>query len=442
MNSGLEKVIRKTRSICPVCGQAVDASVVVRRGTTCLDKNCPQHGPFSAVIWRNKKSIFEWYGNTETLGAAAPANCPAECAENGLCQAHGSATCCVVLEVTGRCDLNCRYCFADPCGEKDRPAEEIINEIAGFVKPGKTLVQLSGGEPTLRDDLPEITAAAKKLGCKYVQLNSNGIRLADDESYVKKLADAGLSFVFLQFDGTDDDIYHTLRGRPMFAVKERAIELCARHNIGVTLVPVVVRGVNDRHIGDILRYAVSMSPAVRGVHFQPAAYLGRIPEIPDDNSRFTLDELICAVEDQSAGLIKSGNLQPSKCDHPLCGFHGDFVVLEDGMLHALTKKRGDAACCCGGAEDPADKNREFVGRRWQRQQADAQPSCCSSPADIEDMDYFLSRVATHGFTVTSMAFQDAGNMDLERLRMCSLHVAKDGKLIPFCVNYMTLWERG
>ena len=41
---------------------------------------------------------------------------------------------------------------------------------------------------------------------------------------------------------------------------------------------------------------------------------------------------------------------------------------------------------------------------------------------------------SHGFTITSMAFQDAGNLDIERLRQCSLHVYKDGKKIPFlCV---------
>ena len=66
---------------------------------------------------------------------------------------------------------------------------------------------------TLRDDLPEIVAAAKAAGCRYVQLNTNGFRLAEDPGYVKALAEAGLSFVFLQFDGTEEAIYEPLRGR-------------------------------------------------------------------------------------------------------------------------------------------------------------------------------------------------------------------------------------
>lgn len=107
---------------------------------------------------------------------------------------------------------------------------------------------------------------------------------------------------------------------------------------------------------DIIRYGASKSPALRGVHFQPVAYIGRIPSLPHDDDRFTLDELIWAVESQSEGLVEVDDLQPSKCDHPLCGFHGDFIVREDGTLYPLTKKRNDAACCCCGAASPADKN--------------------------------------------------------------------------------------
>ncbi|MDO5115515.1 MAG: radical SAM protein [Synergistaceae bacterium] len=434
----MEKVIRRTYSVCPVCGRRLDARIVVKNGATWLEKSCPEDGDFSVLIWKNKKSIFSWYGEAEELKEGESERCPSACAEGGLCPEHKNDTCCVVLEVTERCNLHCRYCFADKKNGPDIPFEELRREMAGFIVPGKTLVQLSGGEPTMRDDLPELVAAAKELGCKYVQLNSNGIRLAEDESYVKKLAEAGLSFVFMQFDGTDDEIYKILRGKALFAVKEKAIANCAKYNLGVTLVPTVVPGVNSAAVGDILRYGVKMSPAVRGVHFQPVAHLGRIPHLPRDESRFTLDELMLEIERQTDGLVGDGNLQPSKCDHPLCGFHGDFIVKQDGTLYPLTRKRDDAACCCCGAENPADKNREFVGRRWQRPEGD----CCAPAAteDMQDMDYFLSRLSSHGFTVTSMAFQDAGNLDVERLRMCSLHVAKNGRLVPFCVNYLTLWK--
>ena len=435
----MEKMIRETGSICPICGRRLRAEIAVRNGATYLDKSCPEHGDFSVLIWKNKKSILSWYGDTAPMEGGGSFDCPAVCAESGLCSEHKNGTCCVVLEVTERCTLHCRYCFADKKGGPDTLFEELRREMAGFVVPGRTLVQLSGGEPTLRDDLPELVASAKGLGCKYVQLNSNGLRLAEDEAYVKKLAEAGLSFVFMQFDGTDDRIYKKLRGMPLFAVKERALANCAKYNLGVTLVPTVVPGVNDSAVGDILRYAAGKSPAVRGVHFQPVAHLGRIPGVPRDDSRLTLDELLCAIEEQTNGLVKAENLLPSQCDHPLCGFHGDFIVKRDGTLYPLTKKRSDGPSCCCGAESPADKNREFVGRRWQRNDN----SCYGTSSVVEDMsdlDYFLSRLSTNGFTVTAMAFQDAGNLDVERLRLCSLHVAKNGKLVPFCVNYLTLWN--
>ena len=328
-----------------------------------------------------------------------------------------------------------------------------------LTEPGKTLLQLSGGEPTVRDDLPEIVAYAKQVGCKYVQLNSNGLRLAEDEVFVKRLADAGLSFVFMQFDGVDDAVYEKLRRRPMLEVKKRAIEQCGRYGIGVTLVPVLVPGVNTEQIGDIIRFAIQRSPYVRGVHFQPVSYFGRIPELPADDDRYTLDELLEAVVSQSGGLIKEEQIAPSCCDHPMCGFHGDFIVMPGDKLMPLTNYSGKTetepegeGCCCG--PDPAEKNREFVGRRWERRdleetcccgekEPESEACCCGEESvDITNMEDFLKRAKSHGFTITSMAFQDAGNLDIERLRQCSLHVYKDGKKIPFCAYYLSPMERG
>jgi uncharacterized radical SAM superfamily Fe-S cluster-containing enzyme len=54
-----------------------------------------------------------------------------------------------------------------------------------------------------------------------------------------------------------------------------------------------------------------------------------------------------------------------------------------------------------------------------------------------DMDAFLGRIKSHGFTITAMAFQDAYTLDSERLRRCSLHVYRDGRVIPFCARYLT-----
>lgn len=94
-----------------------------------------------------------------------------------------------------------------------------------------------------------------------------------------------------------------------------------------------------------------------------------------------------------------------------------------------------------GRMSSAAQNREYIGSRWQRDtQAESCCCCCGEEPDLSGMDYFLRRVKSHGFTVTAMAFQDAMNLDIERLRRCSLHVYDGGALKPFCARYLTKAE--
>ena len=396
-----------------------------------LRKTCKEHGTFKSIIWRGLSDINEWVDGSDSLPLENP-QCPDGC---GLCSDHLQKTCCVLLNVTRRCNLDCRFCFADLGSSKEDVAfEEIRESLFNLTEKGKTLVQMSGGEPTMREDLPEIIKAAKEAGSKYVQLNTNGIRLSEDKQYVRALAEAGLSFVFMQFDGTDDSIYEDLRGQPLLKIKQKAIDNCSAYNVGVTLVPTLVRGINTHNIGEIIRFAITEAPKVRGVHFQPVSFIGRVPENPVDDERFTLDELIAEIQKQTDGIIKAENLLPSACDHPLCGFHGDFVVNQKKVIPLLKRgKTGKKSCCDSSA---AEKNREFVAKRWQRPPINqaGTDSCCG---DIHDIEFFLDRIKSHGFTVTAMAFQDAGNIDFSRLRSCSLHVYDKGRFVPFCVYYLS-----
>ena len=435
-------VISHTRSICPVCGKQLPAQRVRHGDDIFLEKSCPEHGNFSTVIWRGRMSISSWTCRTEPLGDDYNPQCPYDC---GLCHSHISDTCCVLYEVTRRCNLRCSFCFAEGGEGEDIALDKIKRDISALTRPGKTFLQLSGGEPTVRDDLPEIVAHAKSAGCKYLQLNSNGIRLAEDEAFVAALAEAGLSFVFMQFDGTNDDIYRQLRGKPLLATKEQAIANCAKYHIGVTLVPTLVPGVNTDDIGNIVRFGISRSPVVRGVHFQPVSYFGRYPAPPADEDRYTLSELVADLGRQTGGLVNITNIAPSHCDHPLCGFHSSFIAMEDGRFIALTKPDSEG-CCCGVTT--AEQNREYIGRRWSRPQDEAGSSTADEPAsksqhvegEPDDLDEFLRQAKTRAFTVTAMAFQDAYNLDIERIRRCSLHVYEDGKFMPFCARYLTLGE--
>lgn len=423
------KLRQPTFSLCPVCGKRLPAWRTGEDGRVWLRKECPEHGSFQALIWSGHSDYSRWIGDSGR-GLSTEPPCPDNC---GICPDHQQETCCTVLEVTRRCNLECRICFAGGGTGDEPPLHELKESIRTLVRPGQTLLQLSGGEPALRDDLPEVISFARQTGCAFVQLNTNGIRLAGDPSLVKNLAEAGLSFVFLQFDGCDDSVYRSLRGRPLLEIKERAIENCSRNNLGVTLVPTIVPGINTGQIGDIIRFAVSRSPAVRGIHFQPLGQLGKSPQEPNDGLRFTLDNLLSAMEEQSPGLIRADDFNPSRCNHPLCGLHADFMVSGENRLLPLTRHTPSEKKECCGEITTASRNRAFISRRWQRPPEPSLSGCCGSPGSLEE---FLERVKSHGFTITAMAFQDRHNLDFDRLRRCSLHVYEQGRFIPFCAYYL------
>lgn len=456
-------IAKKTYSVCPICLERIPAQLLFQNGSWYMEKICAQHGKYRTVVWRGvAPSLIAWgnYHPPKEMEEDLP-HCPNDC---GLCDKHLQNTCCVLVEVTDRCNLRCPVCFAQS-GEKlpesergkegaklERSVDALLEDFHFLVNNGCKFIQLSGGEPTVRDDLPEIVSAAKRAGATSVQLNSNGLRLGKEPEFTKRLAEAGLDFVFMQFDGLDDEIYRALRGRPLLEEKLEAIKVCGENGIGVTLVPTVVPKVNDHQIGAIIRFGAKNSPVVRGVHFQPISYFGRYPEPPKDENRITLPEIVAAIEQQTEGQIRQTDLAPSSCDHPRCGFHGDFVIMQDKLVTLAPK--GSAAtpsdCCCKTvgeisenhkSEEEALRNRNFVARRWKRNLSLEREASNHTGTDntdnLMDFDAFLARVAANGFTVTGMAFQDAYNLDLERLRRCSLHVYEEGRIIPFCAKYLT-----
>ena len=421
-------VNRETRSVCPVCLKNIPAQLSGRDdGRVFLEKTCPEHGFFRVPVWQGKMDFEQWLLETPPLAPEAGLRCPEAC---GICAEHEIGTCCALLELTKRCNLHCRYCFADGGAEEaDLPAEECRTAIREIVRRcGQPLLQFSGGEPTLRDDLPELIRFAKEAGCSYTQVNTNGIRLARDPDYAKRLADAGLDIVFLQFDGTRDEIYRALRGRPLLETKKEAIRVCSDLCLGVTLVPTVVKGVNDRNLGEIIAFACRLSPAVRGIHFQPVSYFGRYPEQPAEEDRYTLDRLMVDISEQSR--IPPESFLPSRCDHPLCGFHAVYLIDPKGGLKPLSSI-AHSSHSRGCEKD----NREYVARHWRR--APDEPPPKDRFADEMDFDTFLYRLRHHSLTLSAMAFQDAMNLNIERLHRCSLHVYDRGKIKPFCARYLT-----
>lgn len=424
----MKQIIRNTRSVCPVCLRNLPAHLVRQEdGQILLEKECLEHGFWSVPVWRGLVDFDLWTRHTDPLTGEEGTCCPEHC---GICGEHGIGTCCCLLEVTKRCNLRCRFCFADGGRQEDDPAtEEMKAAIRDIVRQcGAPLLQLSGGEPTLRDDLPELVRYAKEAGCSYVQVNTNGIRLAQEPEYAKRLAEAGLDIVFLQFDGTRGDIYEFLRGQDLLEIKKQAIRVCSGLRIGVTLVPTVVPGVNTDNLGDLIAFAAASVPGVRGIHFQPVSYFGRHPGMPAGDGRYTLDQLMADISDQSGIPIES--FLPSRCDHPLCGFHANYLVTPSGglkPLSSITHSEKQRGC--------AKDNREYVARHWTRQPDE--PQATGDFSEEMDFDTFLYRLRHCSLTLSAMAFQDAENLNIERLHRCSLHVYNNGTVKPFCANYLT-----
>jgi hypothetical protein len=310
-------------------------------------------------------------------------------------------------------------------------------------------IQISGGEPTLRDDLPEVVEMGRALGFSFIQMNTNGIRLARDPLLAERLKEAGLASVFLQFDGTDDEIYRTLRGKPLFQTKLKAIHNCSQQELGVVLVPTLVPGVNTDNIGDIISFALEKVPVARGVHFQPVSYFGRYPGPPSDSDRLTLPEVIRHIDAQTSGLFRAENFKPPGCENALCSFHGNFVLMPDGKIKALTQHQPYSECCRPRTVDEgASKTRDFVMEHWSLPPK-TEPTMEGTGISLGEWDVLLERARTHMLCISGMMFQDAWNIDLERLRDCCIHVMeRDGKTIPFCAYNLSsssgrsLYRRG
>jgi 7,8-dihydro-6-hydroxymethylpterin dimethyltransferase len=440
------EILSTTESVCPACLQKIPANRVLIGGDVYLEKECPKHGTFQTVIWRASPDYTDW-GRPKL--PSFPKNpqteivkgCPYDC---GLCGSHRQHPCCVLLDVTQRCDLSCSFCFAC-AGGKEKDKDPSLEKIGGWYRKlmdagGPFNIQLSGGEPCMRDDLPEIITLGKSLGFSFFQVNTNGVRLSTDLEYFQRLKDAGLCTVYLQFDGTQDGIYHKMRGRKLLEHKLQVIENSRKLGVGVVLVPTLVPGVNIDNIGAILQLAIEHSPTVRGVHFQPVSYFGRYPQAPQDSNRITLPEVMCAIEKQTNGKIKKESFIPPGAENEHCSFHAKFVIMENGALKAFTTQE---TCSCSSSQpqiaaDGSRKSRLITARHWSAPKIE---STEVQSLALGGWDMFLERAKTHTFSISGMAFQDAWNFDLERVQgCCIIQVSPEGLLIPFCVYNLTNQE--
>lgn len=208
-------------------------------------------------------------------------------------------------------------CYANAGGQGEPLALDRIAEMMAFYKKAEgghpEILQISGGEPTTHPGLHEILALAKKTGFTYVMLNTNGLRIAADPEFARSLARYTPGFeVYLQFDGVTERPYRKLRGAKLLETKRRAIAHLQEAGVPMTLVATVARGVNDRQIGDIVRFGLD-NDFVRGINFQPQAFFGR--GTPKDlGDRVTLSGIRSQIARQTDGLFSKQDIVALPCD--------------------------------------------------------------------------------------------------------------------------------
>ncbi|MCW3989933.1 MAG: radical SAM protein [Candidatus Bathyarchaeota archaeon] len=461
--------IRVTESICPECLNVLPATLFVEDDKVYMKKTCPDHGEFNDLVWGDYseyKRIMSFYrvgARLENPRAHVKAGCPYDC---GLCPDHKSQTILAIIDVTNRCNLRCSICFAHAgaAGYLYEPTKEEIRGMLENLIVNKPVIppaiQYSGGEPTVREDLVELVQMADEMGFMHVEINSNGIRMAQSPEYCRELKRAGTSTVYLQFDGVTPEPYIYARGFNLLPLKIRAIENLHKAGLNsIVLVPVLIRGVNDGQVGDILRFAMEHHRSVRAVNFQPVAFTGRISKGERKKMRITIPDLMRLMEEQTNGLIKCadwfpipaanpfsrfmGYLKDKKSvdfsTHPQCGM-ATYLIVEEGEIKPITHYIEINQFI----ESLENGNRMIENGHKTRAKIETAAKALQNidlglfrkhvlPV-LKNGDYkSLSDLHHKMILVGAMHFMDPYNFDLERVSRCVIHYAvPDGRIIPFC----------
>lgn len=465
-------VIRETVSLCPECLRRIPADLVENRNKIYMHKKCPEHGFFSDLYWGDYelyKKYMKWFQVGEK-GVNNPntkkiLNCPYDC---GLCPNHKTSTLLANIDVTNRCNLNCPVCFANAnkAGYLYEPTKEeiikMLDTLANQTPARNLAIQFSGGEPTIRDDIVDLIRIAKEKGFKQVQIATNGFKLASDLGFCRKLGEAGLCVAYLSFDGVTPEPHISKAGFNTLPAKLKAIENIrkANANTGVVLVPVVIRGVNDSQLFDIVRLGIDNLDIVRAVNFQPISFVGRVDKKKVREMRITIPDVLKLIEEQSDGTLTVDDFYPvpaitafvelvSKIKrkvfanlrtHPICGA-GAYLIKDKDKLISLTELI-DIEMLFELSKEMNEKGVSLTHLFLKLPQLiklskfSKSREMVSLIKDILMHGNFESTVRFHNTSVLFigiMHFMDAYNFDLERSERCCIHYAVPGaKVMPFC----------
>ena len=431
-----------TISLCPVCLKRIDAKIIFEDGNVFMMKTCREHGFFKVLIADdieyyknarnyNKPSEAPLINNTKTLYG-----CPYDC---GLCQDHEQHSCLSLVEITDPCNLTCPTCYAmsSPHYGNHRSVEEVerMFDIIVANEGQPDVVQISGGEPTILPQFFEILNIAKTKPIRHLMVNTNGIRIAKDKEFVKRLAGYMPDFeIYLQWDSFKPSALMALRGKDLSDERKKALEHLNEFNLSTTLVVTLQRGLNDDEIGEIIEFALKQR-CVRGVTFQPTQIAGRLESFDASKDRITLTEVRRKILEQSSAFTAQ-DLVPVPCNPdalvmgyalklngnvaPLTRYIDPSVLLDNSRRNTIVYEQ-DAGLheqllkifSTGISVDRVDENMK-------------QLLCCLPEIYAPGLSY------ENLFRIIIMRFIDAWDFDVRAIKKSCVHIVnKDGRIIPF-----------
>ncbi|MCS6885942.1 MAG: radical SAM protein [Acidobacteriota bacterium] len=323
----------------------IKAQIIERDNQIWMVKECPIHGKFEDIMAIDARFLAHIEANFPGRDIRAH--------NDEKLHNHGSSTikygrgAVLTVDLTNRCNMMCDPCFMDAnqVGFVHELSWDDIKEIldnAISIKPRRQLsVQFSGGEPTLSPYFLDAIAYARRIGYNSVQAATNGIEFAKDINFARRAAEAGLRYVYLQFDGIGNDANSHRHIGNLFDVKLRAINNIHEAGIEIVLVTTLVNGVNNDQVGRIIEFALDNPKKIAFLAFQPVSFTGRDEDITDERrmrQRYTLSHLARDVKEQT------GLTEPTRDWFPL-SLMGAFADFAD-LVHGPKAEWGQVSCGC------------------------------------------------------------------------------------------------
>jgi len=418
--------LNKTIALCPECLKELPAQVYADdEGVVWMKRECAEHGVFETRIWPDVDH-YKWL-TAQAMPKTPPCNtikatkpCPFGC---GTCSRHERRGTLLEIEVTWLCNLRCPVCFMSAETEEHDPTIDEISAMYDVIANAvgtDGAVQLTGGEPTCRKDLPEIIRMGREKGFWGIELNTNGLIIASRPGYLESLKEAGVTGLFLSFDGLRGSDYEVTCGRDILPAKLKVIERCREAGVQVVLCMTILAGVNDDELGDMLRFSLENSDVVAGLALQPAFTSGRFNA--SKAVGITAGDVIFELAEQSEGLLDVQDIWPLGCSNPLCDT-GVFMVKGEPPQGVPAHPSGFY---------PATK--AITVDEYHEQFSP------DSPQGSVFLDILAKKgvYVRDGLSIVIMDYMDAYTMDIQRLRECSMMVTvPSGEAVPFCSYHLT-----